>query len=175
MKIADTFDQTAPTQTAAQKVNVMKIDGSEGIFQIPDPERMKKPVGRSEGNFHEILQRTASRPAAGVPLPTSVSFVQGPSAPAGVSLQPPTQASVLRGVERLLDLMDDYRRGLCAPGTDLRSIERTVKKLDSERAALTPAVEALPAADTLKSIADESLVAASVAVFKFYRGDYLGA
>jgi hypothetical protein len=57
----------------------------------------------------------------------------------------------------------------------LKTLETTVKKLEGERDLLAPVADKLPDGDALKTIVNQSLVAASVEIFKFHRGDYLGS
>ena len=83
------------------------------------------------------------------------------------------QADIFNRVEQLLDLLEDYRRHLSRPGTGLKTLDELVQKLDGQRRSLAPAVDELSEDDGLKTILNESLVAASVEIFKFNRGDYL--
>ena len=76
-------------------------------------------------------------------------------------------------IEQFIDMLDDYRHHLSEPSTNLKRLDSMVKKLEGQRESLVPVANELPQGDALKSILSDSLVTASVEIFKFHRGDYL--
>ena len=151
----------------------MKIESSEGIFQIPDTKTVKKHPESPNQGFTEIFEKALkpAQPQAAAPAATGIFR---PVVPMLETDQPVSgQPGIFRRVEQLLDLLEDYRRHLLRPDTGLKTLDELVKKLDGQRRSLTPVVGELPEGDGLKTILNESLVTASVEIFKFNRGDYL--
>ena len=87
----------------------------------------------------------------------------------------PDMDNTMNRIQQFIDALDDYRRHLAGPATDLKTLGAMVKKLDGQRESLAPMAAGLPEGDALKTILNESLVTASVEIFKFHRGDYLAS
>lgn len=84
------------------------------------------------------------------------------------------KADVLEHSNRILNILDDYAKGLIDPSKTLKDIEPLVESIEKE-------VGLMEAKAADKGINDKDLdgfikdlaVTANVAVFKFHRGDYV--
>ena len=153
----------------------MKIDGTEGFFKIPDFEKSTGRPDDKDGGFQKILRQTLNPAQSQAVAPSATTFVHSTAPVAKTDAVAIDRVGTLDRVELLVDRLDEYRRHLAGPGTNLKTLEAVVKKLEGERDLLAPAVNELPEGDRLKTIVNQSLVAASVEIFKFHRGDYLGS
>jgi hypothetical protein len=151
----------------------MKIDGTEGRFQVPDSGKSSDRPENNDGGFQKIFRQTLKPARSAAVSPSATAFIH-PSAPVAKTEAIATdQMLTVDRVEQLVDRLDDYRGHLAAPATNLKTLETMVKKLEGERDLLAPVANKLPEGDALKTIVNQSLVAASVEIFKFHRGDYL--
>jgi len=90
--------------------------------------------------------------------------------------QTPTEskADVLERSDKILNLLDDYARGLTDPGKTLKDIEPLVEGIKKEvRLIEAGAVDSLHNDKDLQRFIKDLAVIANVAVFKFHRGDYI--
>jgi hypothetical protein len=90
--------------------------------------------------------------------------------------QTPTEskADVLERSDKILNLLDDYARGLTDPGKTLKDIEPLVEGIKKEvRLIEAGAVDSLHNDKDLERFIKDLAVIANVAVFKFHRGDYI--
>ncbi|MBW2031851.1 MAG: hypothetical protein JRJ03_17415 [Deltaproteobacteria bacterium] len=111
-----------------------------------------------DNGFKEILER-------------EVSQIGG----AGAATPPCARVDLLARSERILDLLDAYARDLHTPSKTLRDMEPLVKGIQEEAGALERQLVDMAPGDTeLGNVIREVAVIASVAAFKFYRGDYMG-
>lgn len=153
----------------------MKIDGTEGIQPIPDSEKNKHRAEKPERAFQEIFQQALKPGQDHAPAPAATTFVRPPVALMEIVRPVNDKADIVAGVENMLDLLEDYRRQLLQPESQLKDIDALVRKLDGQQKRLAPAVNQLPENDELKAILNQSLVTASVEIFKYHRGDYLAS
>jgi hypothetical protein len=162
------------TSTQSKERRHMKIDGTEGRFQIPDAKKSTDRPENMDDGFQKIFQQTLKSDPSQAAAPSATTFVH-PTAPvAKTDAIVADRMQPVGRVEQLVDRLDAYRRHLADPATNLKTLESMVKKLERERDLLAPVGDELPEGDALRAIAKQSLVAASVEIFKFHRGDYLG-
>lgn len=85
-----------------------------------------------------------------------------------------SKADVLEHSDKILNLLDDYARGLTDPGKTLKDIEPLVEGIKKEvRLIEAGAVDSLHNDKDLERFIKDLAVIANVAVFKFHRGDYI--
>jgi len=85
-----------------------------------------------------------------------------------------SKADVLEHSDKILNLLDDYARGLTDPGKTLKDIEPLVEGIKKEvRLIEAEAVDNLHNDKDLERFIKDLAVIANVAVFKFHRGDYI--
>jgi hypothetical protein len=153
----------------------MKIDGTEGFFQIPDAKKSTDRPGNTDDGFQKVFQQALNPGRFQAVAPAATTFMH-PSAPvARNEAVVAERMTTVDRVEQLVDRLDAYRRHLASPAANLKTLEAMVKSLEGERDLLAPVVDELPDGDGLKTVMNQSLVTASVEIFKFHRGDYLGS
>ena len=85
----------------------------------------------------------------------------------------PEKPSTIDRIEKVLDLLDEYRRKLADPNTTLREIQPLVKSLETENGQLKPVLNSMVEGDQLKQILNQTLVSTSLEVIKYNKGDYI--
>ena len=151
----------------------MKIDGTEGIFQIPDSQKATDRLNEQDHGFQKIFDQTLNKDKPHSVAPPATAFLHS-NAP--VMKTEATSADVNQTVDRveqLIDMLDDYRYHLLEPSINLKTLDAMVRKLEGHSETLVPLANELPEGDPLKILLSDSLVTASVEIFKFHRGDYL--
>ena len=84
-----------------------------------------------------------------------------------------SKADVLEHSDRILNLLDDYARGLTDAGKTLKDIEPLVEGIKKEVGLIeAEAAEKVRDDKDLERFITDLAVIANVAVFKFHRGDY---
>ena len=151
----------------------MKIDGTEGIFQIPESQKAIDRTKDQDQGFQKIFDQTLNPGKPQAIAPSATAFVHR-SAPVEKAEAISTGVTgAIDQIEQFIDTLDEYRHHLAEPSTNLKALEAIVKKLDGQRGSLAPVAHELPEDDALRTILNDSLVTASVEIFKFHRGDYL--
>lgn len=151
----------------------MKISGFDpGVGRIGADRPVPPASLPGAGKFGDILKQAlgavssaAAESAAAAPLSATLPIRPVYPAPA---------AAAADRVESVLDLLEAYSQKLVDPRVDLKALDGAVREVEKGVEALKPALGFLPENDGLKEIANSALVAASVEIVKFRRGDYLG-
>ena len=154
----------------------MKIENIDTMGRGFPSEKVRGTTTKGEKRFSEMLQEAVAGrgPAADVEPakePTISLPVSKISAPPISTLT--GEAPLVDRIDRLLDVMEAYRRKLGDPGSSLKDIHPLVDKMTVAEEQLTAEMAALPLDDPLRETLDETLVAAHLEVVKFYRGDYV--
>jgi hypothetical protein len=76
-------------------------------------------------------------------------------------------------INEFLSIMESYQKEMADPKASLKDAYPFVQQMEEKMAELIPALESLPATDKLKDILNSALVASTVEVIKFNRGDYV--
>jgi hypothetical protein len=161
-------------RTAAERRCTMKISGFEPGFARIGVDRPAPPASvNGAGAFGDILKQAlgevssaVAESGAAAPLPAALALRPVDSAPAA--------AAAAKRVESVLDLLEAYRQKLVDPRVDLTALDGAVREVEKGMEALKPALGSLPESDGLRDIVNRALVAASVEIVRFRRGDYLG-
>ena len=122
------------------------------------PTKLPSPVKTDKGHgFKRIFDRKMAQIDATTP-----------QSPVDV------KADVLQHGVRILDLLDDYGKKLNDPAKTLKDIEPLVESISKEvRRIEAEAAEKVSDDRELEELINDLAVTADVAVFKFYRGDYI--
>ena len=151
----------------------MKITNDDQRIHGNPVDKTTKPLQNPQSDFNSILQGTLGKPAAaenGAQPPAMVETV------VPVQLQhvrSPDKPSTIDRIEKVLDILDEYRRKLADPNTTLREIEPLVKSLETENGQLQPVLNSIVEGDQLKEILNQTLVSTSLEVIKYNKGDYI--
>ena len=154
----------------------MKVTGNEEILRNMVSDKHSQPVERPAEDFNAILKEkieTACEPATpGIAeFPNPIPAIRGVS---GIeTLMPLDKTTTVARVENLLDLLDDYRQKLVNPQVSLKQMEALVDRISMEKENLRPTLKSMHEGEQLQGILNQTLVAASLEVIKFKRGDYL--
>lgn len=83
------------------------------------------------------------------------------------------KANLLDHGDRILNLLDIYRRELTDPAKTLKDIEPLVAKIEKETSLIEAETANKVHNDELGGLIKDLVVTSNVAVLKFYRGDYI--
>jgi hypothetical protein len=151
----------------------MKITNDDLHIHGSSVDKTAKSSQNPQSDFNSILQGT---------LGTSTATENGVEPPALVEtvvpgqlqhVRSPDKPSTIDRIEKVLDILDEYRRKLADPNTTLREIEPLVKSLETENGQLQPVLNSIVEGDQLKDILNQTLVSTSLEVIKYNKGDYI--
>ena len=80
---------------------------------------------------------------------------------------------IFEGAQRLLDTFSEYQQKLMDTAYSLKDLSPLVQEMEMGNSSLVSAVNRLPDGDALKDILNQVLIASSIEVIKFNRGDYV--
>ncbi|MBE0556604.1 MAG: hypothetical protein IH628_05160 [Proteobacteria bacterium] len=83
------------------------------------------------------------------------------------------RSQAVKKIDELLNVIESYQAKIADPKVSLKEIYPLVQQMEKKTAELVPAAEALPDGDKLKEILNRVLVASTVEIIKFNRGDYV--
>jgi hypothetical protein len=151
----------------------MKINPNEELLTGASLRNAWKNNVPSNEDFGTILKESIeSSPKTeegpfGLPIINSISGVNCDLiCPAG-------ETPVIDGVENLLDILDEYTGKLGDPRVSLEELAPLVDKMEAKKEELVPVLDSLADGDRIKDILNQALIASSLEVMKFKRGDYL--
>lgn len=151
----------------------MKITNDDQRIHGSPVDKTSKPSQKPQSDFNSILKGTLGGPTVaenGVQPPAMVETV----VPVQLQhVQSPDKLSTIDRIEKVLDLLDEYRRQLADPNATLREIQPLVKSLETENRQLQPVLNSIGEGDQLKQILNQTLVTTSLEVIKYNKGDYI--
>jgi hypothetical protein len=125
------------------------------------------------GRFDEFLEK-AMTPQSG--QTTSANALPPLQSLSSLSFAAPSdvdQIQTVKHIDEFLNIMESYQKQMVDPKASLKDAYPFVQQMEKKTAELIPILESLPAADKLKDILNQALVASTVEVIKFNRGDYV--
>lgn len=153
----------------------MKIDGNNEIAHSTTADKATPKEATPDAEFQNILKATVER---SMEYPVKIQSPPQPNTVAAIRftpLSPATRDTTVERIDNLLNLLDHYRKQLADPRVTLRSIEPIVSTIAKEKEQLSAVLDTLPNDDGLKDIVHRTLIAASLEVMKYNRGDYIPA
>ena len=153
----------------------MKINRSDEIIKNSFTE---KPIRREQDqkdDFKNVLKASVERSTHHPEKIKSSSLANPVSAIQFHPLSPVNKRVTLERVDNFLNLLDNYRYQLADPQVTLRDIEPVINRIAKEKEQLSSVMESLPNEDKLKDIVNRTLIAASIEVLKYNRGDYIAS
>ncbi len=151
----------------------MKINNDDQPIQGYPADKQARPSEASPADFNSILEGTFATATA------AEKEVQAPAVIENVlpvqlqNVKHPQKPSTIDQIENMLDLLDDYRHKLADPNSTLKDIHPLVKSLETANEQLKPMLDSIAEGDQLKQILNQTLVTASLEVFKYNKGDYI--
>ena len=151
----------------SMKIASKEITGSGAVEKTTQVKRA------TSTDFKEVLEKAqiGSQTTAncGIALPPSMQVPVISLSPVDSS----AEKKLISEVDDFLNLMEEYQNKMEDPAVSLKQIQPLVEKMGTETERLRSTLETLPEASTMKDILNRALVASSVEVIKFNRGDYL--
>ena len=150
----------------------MKINTQEpsGIAQAQKTHQQNK---LSAGRFDEFLEKAMIPQGRQTPSANALPPLQSLS---NLGLAIPScvdRTQTVKSIDSFLNIMDAYERKMTDPQASLKDAYPLVQEMEKKTAELIPTLESLPDGDKLKDILNQALVASTVEVIKFNRGDYV--
>jgi len=118
--------------------------------------------------FHEIFDQATKKKPASSPVMHSSS----PSPLAVNAIEHLHSTSGAQAMERFINSLDDYRKGLGDPHYNLRDLEPVLERLEKEHRQLSHWADKTPDDSPLKNIITEGLVTATLEISRFRSGVY---
>ena len=140
----------------------MKIYGNDEIPKNGYSSKTPKNEQTTDADFKNILKESVEKSTEKPSEIQPATLLDPISAIRFNPLSPQDKNITVERVENLLNLLENYRQQLKNPNVTLRTIEPLSAKLDS-----------IPNEDGLKDLLNQTLIAASLEVIKFNRGDYI--
>ncbi len=152
------------------KVETTGLQGTTGTAKVS-----KIPHGETS-DFKEILhdaqfKTTTEKTTSFLPPPSSAIPL--------INLDPAAQAEkpldqqLASEAEYLLGILEEYQSNMDNPSVPLKQIQPLIERMENETKKLLPTLNTLPDDSALKDILNRILVASSVEIIKFNRGDYV--
>jgi hypothetical protein len=153
----------------------MKILNNEHVLNPLQHESKIKAQPAADKNFGTILKATVKNTKTAALAPLSTTFTNPLPGFRPASLSPADHQFAVNGIENMINLLDRYREKLANPRMTMKQIDPVIREMTREMENLAPVLDSLPADQGLKSILNQALVAVSLEISKFYRGDYISA
>ena len=150
----------------------MKINPRD-ISGVTSPHKTQQRPQSTAGRFDEFLEKALTpqggevASAGALPPLQSLSSINF-AVPSGVD-----RMQTVNNIGEFLSIMESYQKQMADPQASLKDAYPFVQQMEKKMAELIPTLESLPAADKLKDILNRALVASTVEVIKFNRGDYV--
>lgn len=150
----------------------MKIDTHElpaVTQQRKTYQQPQSPAGRFDALLEKAMNPQSGQTSAAGGLPplqglSRVNFAMPP----GVD-----RTQTVKQIDEFLTIMESYQQKMADPTASLKDASPYVQQMGKKAADLLPVMESLPAGDKLKDILNRVLVASTVEIIKFNRGDYV--
>jgi hypothetical protein len=149
------------------KISIQDISG------VTQSHKTHQQPQSTAGRFDEFLEK-ALTPQSGqatstgaLPPLESLSSLNF-AVPSGVD-----RTQTVNHIDEFLGIMESYQKQMADPKASLKDAYPFVQQMEKKAAELIPTLESLPEADKLKDILNRALVASTVEVIKFNRGDYV--
>lgn len=143
---------------------------ASGIIQPPQKQQQGKSSG---GGFDELLEKAMTAQTGPATAASALSSLQGLS---NLSFALPSsgdRGQTVKSIDGMLGILEAYERKMADPRSSLRDAYPLLQQMEAKTTELLPTLETLPEGDALKDILNRTLVASTVEIIKFNRGDYL--
>jgi hypothetical protein len=150
----------------------MKVIPKE-ILDITSDQSSKKKVGPPNENFGNILKEAMDTCSVAGGQTTAAPPLDGISRIAFEKTDQANKADTVKRIQQFMDILESYQSRMEDSTVTLKQVSPLVSRMEEETQNLIPVLDSLPAGDNLKDILNRLLVASTVEVIKFNRGDYL--
>ena len=154
----------------------MKINDLHHIQSKQPGLKSRSDTTDSKTDFNTILKDTVAKTdGTGSAAKTQAVVHPFATVPINPVSLPTTEqtAPLVDRIDRLVDLLDEYRQKLGDPGTTLKSIQPLMDDIAATKDRLVPEISGLEDENPLKEVLNRSLVTATTEIMRFNRGDYV--
>ena len=146
---------------------------TQDISSIIQPPKKHQQSKSSVGEFDEFLEKAMTPQTGQTASVNALSPLQSLSTlslaiPSGVD-----RVQTVKNIDNFLNIMEAYDRKMADPQASLKDVYPFVQQMEKKTTELIPTLESLPEGDKLKDILNRTLVASTVEIIKFNRGDYV--
>lgn len=150
----------------------MKIN----IQEIPGAAQTQKPLRQQNtpaGGFDQLLEKAMTPQSGSTSAKSAIPPLQSLSS-LGFAVPTATERSqMVNNLNELLNVVESYQIKMADPKASLKEIYPLIQQMEKKVKELEPVAEVLPDGDKLKEILNRALVASTVEIIKFNRGDYV--
>ena len=151
----------------------MKVDANPEILVGECAVKGNKRSETDGSEFSAILEESLEDMAGTGDISSKDGQVQvGGISRSQLDIFGKVETSAVDQVENYLNILSDYQEKLGNPDVTLKELSPLVEQMTQEEERLTSILDGLPENDSLKEIANETLVLSSLESIKFNRGDY---
>ncbi len=150
----------------------MKINTQEpsGITQ---PQKTHQQSKSSAGRFDECLEKAMIPQSGQTTSANALPPLQSLSSLSLAITSGVDRIQTVKNIDYFLNIMEAYERKMTDPRASLKDAYPFVQQMEKKTTELIPTLESLPDGDKLKDILNRTLVASTVEIIKFNRGDYI--
>ncbi len=151
----------------------MKIAKADDLVKAVAPDKMQSRPPATQADFGDVLKQTMQTAGSAQDAVQSSTGIE-PLLPVQLQrIAAIDKKTIVKGIENVLDLLDDYRSKLADPNIVLKDIHPLISAIEHENKYLKPLLNSLSEGDELKPILNQTLVTTSLEVIKFNKGDYI--
>ncbi len=150
----------------------MKIHSNDEILKNSYAQRISKNEKSTDREFGAVLKEAIENSSKVDAVDQESPTIDNIPEIQFNAFLPGEKIPMVDRVERFLDLLDKYRHKLANPQVTLKDIYPLVNEMDAEKENLIPVLNSLPNGDRLKDILNQTLIASSLEIIRFNRGDY---
>lgn len=150
----------------------MKIKATE-TADITQTQKTHQQNTSSAGRFDEFLEKAMTPHRGSTASASALSPLQSLSSLSIAVSSDVNHMQTVKNIDGFLNIMESYQTKMADPKATLKDAYPLVQQMQKKTAELIPTCESLPAGDKLKDILNQVLVASTVEIIKFNRGDYV--
>lgn len=149
----------------------MKIHDVPHLFALDRRPSETSPKKNPSG-FQQVFDTVFDQATKGNPAPSAVFHSSSPPPLTVNAIAPLHPTAGVQAMERFIDSLDDYQKGLADPHCNLRHLEPALERLEREHRHLSHWADKTPEDNPLKDIMSEGLDTATLEISRFRSGVY---
>jgi hypothetical protein len=153
----------------------MKILNNEQVLKNLPRESSSNAQPPSGRKFDAILKDTVNSAATKSSAPLQTTVVNPMPGLQPITLAPSDHLYAADSIEDIINLLDRYREKLADPRVTMKQLDPDIKEMTRGMENLAHMLESHPDDRGLRNILNRTMVAISLEISKFYRGDYISA
>ena len=149
----------------------MKIHDPSHLAAL-DRRHSETSSKKNASGFQQVFDAMFDQATKGHPAPSAVIHSSSLPPLTVNAMEPRHPTSDVQAMERFLDSLEDYQKGLADPQCNLRDLQPALERLEREQRHLSHWADITPEDNPLKHIIDEGLVTATLETGRFRSGVY---